>query len=110
MSTIEEIVRKNRPNITESSVKTYATSLRGIYKKAFPEDKEMDFDKFNDVETFLAILKNTPPSRRKSIFAALVVLTNNDQYRPLMRSDSEIYEREINENKKGRVRNNKKIG
>jgi hypothetical protein len=97
---IEEILRKNRPNITESSIKTYSTSLKGVYKKAFPEEGEVNIEKFNNVETFLLVLKNTPPSRRKSILAALVVLTNNDQYRQLMRSDSEIYEREINENKK----------
>ncbi len=97
---IEEILRKNRPNITDSSIKTYGTSLKGVYKKAFPDDGEVEIEKFNNVETFLSVLKNTPPSRRKSILAALVVLTNNDQYRQLMRSDSEIYEREINENKK----------
>jgi hypothetical protein len=48
----------------------------------------------------MAVLKDTPSARRKSILAALVVLTNNDKYRPLMKSDSELYEREINENKK----------
>jgi hypothetical protein len=100
MSTIEEILRKNRPKITESSIKTYATTLRGIYRKAFPSDDEIDFSKFNDVETFLAVLKDTPSARRKSVLAALVVFTENDRYRPLMKSDSELYENEINENKK----------
>jgi hypothetical protein len=99
-TTIEEILRKNRPNITESSIKTYSTSLRSVYRKAYPEDKDMDLEKFKNHQVFLTALKDVKPSRRKSILAALLVFTNVEQYRELMKADSAAYDDEINQNVK----------
>ena len=38
MTTIEEVIKSNRPNITASSIKTYSSFLRNIYKEVYPKD------------------------------------------------------------------------
>ena len=37
MSVITEQLRKNRPNLSEGSLKTYESNLRNMYKKLYIE-------------------------------------------------------------------------
>lgn len=81
-------IKEKRPNIGESSVKTYVSLLRALYKRVFPEDKEFDVDKFmthkNDV---MDTIKDEPSNKRKTKLAALVVITEDKDYREMMLSD-----------------------
>jgi integrase len=100
MTTIEEVIKSNRPNITASSIKTYSSFLRNIYKEVYPKDNHIDLDKFNKPEPFLEYLKNVDGSKRKTILASLVVITNgNEKYRELMMADGKKYNEEQKENK-----------
>jgi len=85
---IKEIIKENKPNISESSVKTYNSILSNLYKGVFG-DEEMSMKKFNDTDTLLSYLKDSEPKRRKTVLSALVVLTANKKYRELMLSDIE---------------------
>jgi len=85
---IKSIIKENKPNISESSVTTYNSILTNLYRHVFGDD-DYDMKGFNNVVSIIKYLKDYEPKRRKTILAALVVLTNNKIYRDLMLSDIE---------------------
>lgn len=97
---IADKLRENRPTLTASSLKTYVSTLRNLYKKVFPEDDNINIDKFEDCDKILQHLRDLPPNKRKSILAPLVVLTDRKKYKDLMNQDAETYNKEQAENKK----------
>jgi hypothetical protein len=90
MSSIIEAIKKSKPNISESSIKTYDSILRNLYKKVF-DDKEIDMKKFDDTESILTFLEDVPANKRKTILSSLVVITDNMIYRNQMLEDIETY-------------------
>ena len=91
MSQLVEQLKKNRPNLSDSSLKTYISILSNMYKRVFPQDKQMDLDKFDDESKFMELLKDMDGSKRKTYLSALVVLTNNDNYKKQMNEDGNEY-------------------
>jgi hypothetical protein len=85
---IKSIIKNNKPNISESSITTYNSILTNLYRHVFGDD-DYDMKGFNNVESIIKYLKDYEPKRRKTILAALVVLTDNKRYRELMLSDIE---------------------
>lgn len=94
--TIENYIKKKRPLITKSSLKTYESILRNLYIKIFDKpiyDFDMSlFDKESDL--VLKFLKDLPSNKRKTILSALVVITDNKNYRDLMLEDIKNYNKE----------------
>lgn len=90
---LSKILRENRPSITDSSVKTYKSVLNNIFKKCYPDDKEMSMDKFNDVKIIMESFKEDPLNTRKTKLASLVVLTGNKDYS----SDLSNHNKQIND-------------
>jgi len=88
---IVEKLRENRPNLGNSSIKTYESCLRNMYKNIYPEDKEIDLEKFNNTEDFKNFLKDFNPSVRKGKYSALYILTELEEYQDLMMDDIEQY-------------------
>ncbi|MEI6372010.1 MAG: hypothetical protein WCO49_20245, partial [Nostocales cyanobacterium ELA608] len=97
MEHITETIKKNRPNLSASSLKTYTSILANLYKYITKEKEVKDplsfFTKhYKDV---LAYLKDTPPSTRKTKLAALVVLCEKlacvEVYRKQMLDDAHKY-------------------
>lgn len=93
-SEIKEYISKKRPSLSQSSLTTYASVLRSLYKKVFGEGKVV-FDKFEDSKTVLDFLKDVPPNRRKTILSSLVIVTGKSEYRDKMLSDVREYNKEI---------------
>lgn len=85
---IKSIIKQNKPNISESSVKTYNSILTNLYQHVYGDD-EYSTEGFNDTKSIMKYLQDYEPKRRKTILAALVVLTDNKKYRDLMLSDIE---------------------
>jgi hypothetical protein len=85
---IKSIIKEHKPNISESSITTYNSILTNLYRHVFGDD-DYDMKGFNNVESIIKYLKDYEPKRRKTILAALVVLTDNKKYRELMLSDIE---------------------
>ena len=56
---------------------------------------DVDFHKFNDAQSILHYLKDIPGNKRKTILSALVIITDNKQYRDLMMEDVQQYNKEI---------------
>ena len=90
MSVLEEL-KKNRPNLSESSLKTYNSILSNLFKKVFPDEK-MDLAKFNEHKKFLTFLTDMDGGKRKTYLSALVVLCPKcDAYKELMMKDGQEY-------------------
>jgi len=90
---IDEFIKDRRPNISKSSIKTYSSILRNLYKKVFDSDK-INFDDFEKSKEILDHLKTLEPNKRKTILSALVVITDNKDYRTQMLDDIKDYNKE----------------
>jgi len=85
---IKEKIKENKPNISESSIKTYNSILTNLHKNVYGDD-DYTLKKFNDTDTIIKYLKDLEPQKRKTILASLVVLTDNKKYRDIMLTDIE---------------------
>ena len=93
---LRELIIKNRPHLKETTVKTYFSILKSLYKKVYPNDKDIDISKFNNTENFITyLIENYKPSVRKSYLSGLVVITENDKYREQMMEDVETTNKEL---------------
>jgi integrase len=97
---LKEKIKECRPQLSASSITTYNSILKNIYKKVFDDDN-IDFKKFEDTDKILEHLKDLPPNRRKTILSALVIITSdNKKYKELMLSDISSYNKEIGKQEK----------
>ena len=87
MNNLKEIIidklKKNRPNITESSIKTYVSNLVSINKKLNGKH-EMSF--YDDYEPILKFIEKEDMSlqTKKTLLSALYIMTNIKEYREKM--------------------------
>lgn len=87
-------IKEERPNISQSSLKTYESIIRNLYKKVFDDDT-YNLSKFKTKSNqVLEYLKNMPSNKRKTILSALVVITDDKEYRELMLDDIKEYNKE----------------
>jgi integrase len=102
---IKNKIAENKPDISESSIKTYNSILTNLYQQIFVSD-DYDMDNFNKTKTILNYLSDRNPKQRKTILAALVVLTDNKIYRDQMLADIESSKIEDHQQKKNEKQNN----
>jgi hypothetical protein len=97
---LKEEIAKKRPQLSGSSIITYNSILKNIYKKVFG-DGDIDIKKFEETDEILEHLKNLPPNKRKTILSALVIITDdNKKYKSLMLEDISAYNKEIGKQEK----------
>lgn len=96
---IKNYIKDKRPSLSDSSVTTYSSILRSLYKKLHG-DGEIDFSKFNQADDILEHLKDMTPNKRKTILSALVIVTDNKKYRDQMLTDVRDYNHEISKQEK----------
>lgn len=95
--TLAEFIKEKRPKLSQSSVNTYVSLIRRLYKQVFPKDEEIDTDKLiSHKEEVIEYLMNTlKPKGRATMLAAIVVVTDKDEaYRNLMMKDIKAKEAE----------------
>ena len=89
------LLKEKRPNISNSSLKTYESILRNLYIKVFGKiygDEKLDIKLFNtEQDKILKFLQNIEYNRRKTVLSALVVITDKYEYRNLMLDDIKEY-------------------
>jgi len=82
MSTIRAALKEQRPNLSDSSLRTYSSVLSNCYKAVYPKDDAIDIKKFSNDGVFLKHIATMPhPS---TLLAGLVVLTKNAEYQKAM--------------------------
>ena len=87
---LKEELKSKRKSLSESSLTTYSSILKNLYKKVFGEG-QIKLDDFDKTKEIIEYIKDVPPNKRKSILSALVVLTDNEDYRKLMLGDINKY-------------------
>jgi len=99
MDDLKKYIKHKRPTLSDSSLTTYASILKSLYKKVFG-DTDIDHKGFEDTAKILKYLNDIPPNRRKTILSALVVITDSKPYRDLMLDDVRNYNKEIHKQEK----------
>lgn len=93
MEHLIKCLKENRPNISDSSVKTYSSILKSLFYKHHDKKDDIDCKWFNNEEHIINLLKDKPASTRKTTYAALVAISKeNEKYKKAMMSDSKIYQ------------------
>jgi hypothetical protein len=100
MEELTDCLKKNKPNISPNSVKTYVSILRSFYYQHHSKGTEMNCKWFDNEDDIVKLLKDKPASSRKTTYSALIALTNNSKYKKLLMEDGKEYQEFINEQKK----------
>lgn len=99
MSSLKDYIHSKRNTLSVSSITTYASILKNLYKNVFNSDN-IDIKKFDEVNKILEYLHNIPVNKRKTILSALVIITDNKEYRNLMLNDVKKYNIDISKQEK----------
>lgn len=91
---MESVLKANRPELKESSIKNYASNLRSLYRNVFGDDK-YQLDRFNDSVSILHHVHQRPLSSQMALLSYLVVLTGNPVYQQEMKRLKEARDRQI---------------
>jgi len=83
-------IKEKRPNLKESSIKTYYSILSSLYNKIY-SNKDYEIKNFDDYKKILDYLKDKEFNKRKTILSALYILTDNENYKKKMIEDIEKY-------------------
>lgn len=97
---LNKILRENRPELSDSSIKTYSSILFNLYTSVFGiTPLKMDnFNNVNEIQNYLNESKE--PNVSKTILSALFVLTKNPKYQAQMLDNIKAYNVEINKQEK----------
>ena len=98
-SAFKEFLREKRDSLSTSSVNTYSSILRSLYKKVFGEGP-IEPKRFEESKKIISYLKDVPPNKRKTILSALVIVTDKKEYRDLMMNDIQEYKKIIDKQEK----------
>ena len=98
-SDLKSILKEKRPNLSDKSIATYSSILRNIMKNMLTDN----VSKLDESSKVLDYLDEFKPSQRKTKLSALVVLTDNDEYRDQMLKDIRSY----NDSMKSRTKSDK---
>ena len=99
MADLKELFSKIRPDLSEGSIKTYASTIGSLFKSMYPVDTltHTTIAKLNKDKTVLDfLLANKSEVGRKPVLSALVVLFDNNVYRQQMLFDAKAIKKETN--------------
>lgn len=92
---MEEQIKKNKPKISASSLKTYISLLKSLYRKN-NKDGDINLAWFNNQDDIIESLKDKPASSRKTTYAALIAVADkNDKYKSALLDDGKTYDKFI---------------
>ena len=93
---LKAYLHEKRPSLSDSSLTTYNSILQSLHKKLFGDSSEIHLNNFNETDKILNFLKDISPPRRKTTLSALVVVSGgNDKYRKQMMDDIDEYNKNI---------------
>lgn len=105
MQELAELIKKNRPNLAPSSIKTYINCLKNLFVQIYP-NTEFNYKMFfADHKKVLDFLKDVKFNVRKTILSALVVISQDEHetvingYKKQMLEDAEKYNAQEKTNK-----------
>ena len=101
--TLEELIREDRPAISQSSVNTYLSNLKSLGINNQPQTQ-----KLYDTDAVLESISNYKISQQRNLISAIMIIlrANNmrkhtyEMYRQKLYDLGLIYSKELNQNKK----------
>lgn len=93
MTLLIDAIKKQRPNISEATIKTYSSTLSALHKRIFGND--ISLANFNNVKKIMEHLKDKPAQTRKTTLSALYILTDLPDYQKQMKEDIETYKNDV---------------
>jgi len=90
-----DAIKKNKPKLSETSIKTYVSILTNLFKKY--GDGDFDIKWFNNQDDIIDYLSDVKPNVRKTIYSALISITDdkhNKKYRHALIEDGQAYNNE----------------
>lgn len=92
------MLKANRPNLTENSIKSYTSTLWNLNKNLFGKDK-IHVEDLNNTEKILKYLEEKPITSFRANLSALINITENQIYKELLMKKTKEYvdEKEKNE-------------
>jgi hypothetical protein len=97
MKDLVDKIKNNKPNISESTIKTYTSLLKSFYYKHHEKGSQMNMDWFEDQDHIIKLLADKPASSRKTTFASLIAVSkDNDKYKKALINDGKKYQEFIN--------------
>ena len=94
---LKEYIKDKRGSLSKSSINTYGSILRSLHR-AVTGDDSVSPEFFDETGKILEHLKDVPPSKRKTVLSALVIVTDGEpqkKYRELMMDDIGEHRKEI---------------
>jgi hypothetical protein len=96
MEKLKHTLRENKPNISDSTVKTYCSLLKSFFYKHHPKDTEINTHWFGKQDEIIHLLKDKPATSRKTTYAALIAVSkDNDKYKECLLNDGKTYQQFI---------------
>lgn len=92
-SRIAKRLRDNRPNISDSTVKTYTSLLSNMFYREHPRDDPLEMSFFTNDKKIMSMLEDKSPTTRKTYLAAIVVLNGKEHV-------NEFIEKQMNDDSK----------
>jgi len=96
---IEKELKKNRPELSDTSIKTYKSILYNLHFGVYDDERPLKMEDFNDVKLIIKHLNKKEPNVAKTIYSALYVLTKNPKYKEHMIENIKEYNEEIEQQK-----------
>ena len=81
MQSIKEQILQNKPNISDSSIKTYLSLLKNLFNKYSNSNKDDEFNKKFFIDNYVLIIENLQKENlnsRKTKLSSIVVLLGDD--------------------------------
>jgi hypothetical protein len=92
---MDEVIRKNKPNISASTLKTYLSLLRSLYYREHEKGSDINTKWFNKQDDIIKLLEDKPASSRKTTYAALIAICDEDsvdKYKKELMADTKTYD------------------
>lgn len=94
---IHNCIKKNKPDISPSSMKTYTTLLKSLYYRHHDKKTPIDCEWFDNESVILDDIKERPITTRKTILSALIsVSPKNEKYKSTLMMNGDKYREWIN--------------
>lgn len=101
MEDLKKKIRENKPNVSESSISSYANALKQLFYKAHLPKEPLDIKWFNDFNAMKEELKDANLNTRKTTYAAILTLhKGNEDIKKLMVEDQKEVNKQIASHKK----------
>jgi len=96
MDELKKKIRENKPNVSDSSINSYANCLKHLFYKAHLAKEPINMKWFDNIEAMKEELKDANVNTRKTTYAAILTLhKGNEDIKKLMVDDQKEVNKQI---------------